>query len=126
MLDEVFLRDIPDVLESDDSDLLLLHAKLYGAVSNLQRRKQQALDKYQVIIPIDEYMVNVRLNLLIQHGLGIDTMQRFQYELDWIKIYAESLEKGLNEAAMQKRDLKLHLPDGRTRRVRSEEDGNGK
>lgn len=118
MKDEKFMRDIPDVLEGEyDEDTIKLHSQLKLRVGDLQRRRQQVFEKDGLLLPTDG-MEKVRLNLLIQHGLGIDTPARLAFELAWVEVYGENIEHALSERQQQMRDQHLFLPDGQVKRVR--------
>jgi hypothetical protein len=128
MLNEKFLQSIADELpdDLDDDEAREVHALLKERVTALQRRRQQAAEEHGLMINMDSPgFVAVRLNLLLNHGLGINTVERFRYELDWIKVYGANIEDELNRFLRMKKAQTLHMPDGSMRAVQPDENGGG-
>ena len=141
MLDERYTQSIPDELPDGILDegnpeqrelweqIRSLHQQLRLEISTNQRRRQQLFDEHEVLLRRDNEHV-VRLNLLIDQFIGRLSPERFEFELQWQKVIAASLEDAFSQVVEQKREQRnskeLHLPGGKLHVVKpTVEESNG-
>lgn len=137
MLQEKWTDDVPDTWPDiwpagqtePGPDIKGLHIALRKRTRDMQKRRQELFDKYGVMLNIDEWGPKLRLVLMIQHGFGILTENRLQFELAYIDSLNDNITASIERAeAMirrQKESKTLHLPDGRTIEVPPTPEDNG-
>ena len=124
MLNERFMGDIPDELDTDDDDALKAHKDLRRQVGDLQRRRQEVFDKHQLVLPQDDpTMIAVRLQLLIKFMFGNVSENRMLYELSWVQVYRNNIEHSLSEHLQMQRAMHLQMPDGSAHIIKPKNNG---
>lgn len=120
-MDERFMQDIPDELD-ESSEIMLddeqvvslkeLHSRLKMKLEEMSRRRQRLFDQRGVVLK-PEGFTDVRLQLLVKHGLGCDTLMRFHFELEWIEVLMQNMETADSAALAEKKRQSLIIPGDR-------------
>lgn len=123
-----WIEGIPDVVPEDVADddaiireeIVRLHGELTFLDDTVHRRKTDLFEKHGIAFR-SENAVELRLQLLIGMFIGHLTPERLNFEIRWLKMTQEAIEKGYNEYMAAQRAAKaarpLHLPGGKVMQV---------